>query len=139
MIEAALTRAVEGWLEPIVQGGQVIGQRRRYSDGLLRDLLRAEQREQERGRKRELEREAAETGGNAGNLRKWVRPRTLDEVRDSILGKLEAIEQRRCEEEEERAGAEWARWQRCWGAAGTGLEPARLPAITQGQQAGDER
>ena len=39
---AALHRAVEGWQEPIVRGGQVVAQRWRFSEGPLRDLLRAE-------------------------------------------------------------------------------------------------
>jgi hypothetical protein len=37
--QAAYERAVLGWEEPIVQGGQVVGTRRRYSDSLLRVLL----------------------------------------------------------------------------------------------------
>lgn len=36
---AAFTRAVEGWEEPVYQGGRMIGTRRRYSDSLLRLLL----------------------------------------------------------------------------------------------------
>ncbi|PZQ62931.1 MAG: hypothetical protein DI544_01710 [Sphingomonas taxi] len=36
---AAYTRAVEGWLEPIVYKGEVVGHRRRFSDAMLRLLL----------------------------------------------------------------------------------------------------
>jgi hypothetical protein len=36
---AAYARAVEGWLEPIVYKGEVVGHRRRYSDAMLRLLL----------------------------------------------------------------------------------------------------
>ncbi len=36
---AAYSRAVEGWLEPIVYKGEVVGHRRRYSDAMLRLLL----------------------------------------------------------------------------------------------------
>lgn len=36
---AALERAVEGWLEPIVYQGKVVAHRRRYSDAMLRLLL----------------------------------------------------------------------------------------------------
>ena len=37
--QAAYERAVLGWEEPIVQGGRVVGTKRRYSDSLLRLLL----------------------------------------------------------------------------------------------------
>jgi hypothetical protein len=37
--QAAYERAVLGWEEPIVQGGKVVGVKRRYSDSLLRMLL----------------------------------------------------------------------------------------------------
>ena len=37
--QAAFERAVLGWEEPIVQGGQVVGRRWRYSESLLRALL----------------------------------------------------------------------------------------------------
>lgn len=37
--EAAFRRAVEGWDEPVFQGGRQVGVRRRYSDNLLRLLL----------------------------------------------------------------------------------------------------
>jgi hypothetical protein len=77
VITAALQRAVEGWDEPIVQGGKVVAYRRRYSDGLLRDLLRAER-----------ERAAAAEKVQAG---RYSRRRTLAEVQASILRKVEAI------------------------------------------------
>lgn len=37
--QAAYQRAVIGWDEPIVQGGKLVGHKRRYSDSLLRLLL----------------------------------------------------------------------------------------------------
>lgn len=37
--QIAWERAVEGWDEPVVYGGQVVATRRRYSDALLRTLL----------------------------------------------------------------------------------------------------
>lgn len=43
VIDAALARAVEGWDEPIVHNGQIVGYRKVYSEGLLRDLLKDEQ------------------------------------------------------------------------------------------------
>jgi hypothetical protein len=39
---AAYERAVTGWLEPIVYKGEIVGQRRRYSDAMLRLLLQRE-------------------------------------------------------------------------------------------------
>lgn len=39
---SAFTRAVEGWLEPIVHAGKIVGHRRRYSDAMLRLLLQRE-------------------------------------------------------------------------------------------------
>lgn len=102
MIAAALERAVEGWDEPIVQGGAVVAYRRRYSDGLLRDLLRAERAQAEGERK-------------AAGAKRWQRPRTLDEVRGSILRKVEAIRRHQGEEEAEDQRVTWARWRECWG------------------------
>lgn len=37
--EAAFRRAVEGWDEPVFQGGRQVGVKRRYSDNLLRMLI----------------------------------------------------------------------------------------------------
>lgn len=71
--QAAFERAVYGVEEPVVRYGKIVAVRRRYSDGLLRLLL-----EQEAGR-----RDAADR----------PRTRTLDEVRDSILAKLTAMDE----------------------------------------------
>ncbi len=101
--EVAYARAVEGWEEPIVQGGHVVGTRWRFSEGALRDLLRAE-----------LARETAK----AKSEPTWRRPRSLDEMRDSILGKLEAFDAQRTEDAAAEQEAEWARAQRCWGEMG---------------------
>lgn len=40
--QIAYERAVEGWEEPIIVAGKVVGTRRRFSERLLSDLLRAE-------------------------------------------------------------------------------------------------
>lgn len=37
--QEAMRRAVEGWEEPVYQGGKLVGYKRRYSDGLLRTML----------------------------------------------------------------------------------------------------
>ncbi|MBF0098390.1 MAG: hypothetical protein HQM04_13305 [Magnetococcales bacterium] len=42
---AAHQRAVDGWLEPIFQGGELVGHARRYSDSLLLALLKAKRPE----------------------------------------------------------------------------------------------
>jgi hypothetical protein len=49
---AAYQRAVEGWLEPIVYKGEVVGQRRRFSDAMLRLLLQREDARAAPGRAR---------------------------------------------------------------------------------------
>jgi hypothetical protein len=91
VIDVAWERAVEGWTEPVVQNGQVVGERWRFAQGLMRELLR-----------HELAAQAAST-----KLKPWQRPRSLDDVRDSILRKLEAIERRRLQEEAEARGEVW--------------------------------
>jgi hypothetical protein len=65
-------------------------------------------------------RRAAEAG--AQKLAKWQRPRTLDEMGDSILRKLEAFDAKRVEEEEMQHAAEAERWRQCWGRFGSGEE-----------------
>ena len=113
LAEAAYARAVEGWDEPIVQGGQVVATRRRYSDGLLRDLLRREWAQVEA----RTARTTASAEQSAG--RGWQpRPRSLDEVRDSIIRKLQAIERQRWNEEAERDAGDWLRWREMWGGGG---------------------
>jgi hypothetical protein len=72
--------------------------------------------------------------GGPRSRRQWARPRTLDEVRGSILRKLEAIEgARRKEQESEPTGdggdetpADWRR----------GRLPAALPAALPGSRDG---
>ncbi|MEH3047460.1 hypothetical protein [Sphingomonas adhaesiva] len=59
---AALERAVEGWLEPIMYKGEVVAHRRRYSDAMLRLLLLREDARKVTpppGRRSDLRREAA--------------------------------------------------------------------------------
>ncbi|MES2444864.1 MAG: hypothetical protein V4574_18735 [Pseudomonadota bacterium] len=94
VIGAALARAVEGWDEPIVQGGDVVAYRRRFSDGLLRDLLRAE-----------LARvgETRQAGVD------------FDAAKASILRKIEAIERHDDKVAAEAQRAAWTRWRESWG------------------------
>lgn len=89
--EAARQRAIEGWEEPVFQGGKLVGHRRRWSDALLRDML-----------KRPAAAVPASPAPAVPTRReRWQRPKTLDEVRESILTKLEAFD--RQDREEERA------------------------------------
>lgn len=78
--EAAYVRAVEGWEEPIVHRGQVIGYRRRFSDVLTKTLLQ------------QTTAAPARRGGH-------VAPRLTDEEVSASLAKkldaLDAIERRK--------------------------------------------
>ncbi len=74
--QVAWERAVEGWDEAIVHGGQVTGTRRRYSETLLRALLVREQAA------RQAERvAAAKAGAKAGSVPEFA---TADET-DAVL------------------------------------------------------
>ncbi|MDB5678990.1 hypothetical protein [Sphingomonas bacterium] len=84
--QAAAERGVSGIEEPVWHAGRVVGTRRRYSDGLLKDLLAA-QRKRIAG-----EAAAAAAATPEPKLKPWQRPRTLDEVRDSILEKLSNLD-----------------------------------------------
>lgn len=113
VLEAAYARAVEGWDEPVWQGGAVVGMRRRFSEGLLRDLL-----------KRELAAEKAAGGGK--KLEKWRRVRTPEEVTQSILTKLSNFDRQREEQEAAQQAADWARSRACWGEMSLGLAGVSL-------------
>ena len=78
------------------QHRQVIGQRRRYSDGLLRDLLR---HEQARGR------------GQGGAP-------DVEQMRASILRKIEAIERHDARDAAARHAREAERAARAWAEMG---------------------
>lgn len=152
VIEAALARAVEGWDEPIVHGGQIVGQRRRYSDTLLRMLLARElaaesggaakaaaaaapaaeaaavRPAKRRAGKRELQRLANEAAKAAGGAFILVAKR--EDTDAALLKKIEMIDKARAMEREELDEARWKRWRLGWAAAMSGrpvppLEPSR--------------
>lgn len=107
----AWQRAVEGVEQPFACGGEV-HVRRRYSDSLLRLLLQATDPKKygphpgfSRKRLRRWERKEMEREIRA-ELEAKRRPRTLDEMRDSILRKLGAIEAHR---EPEKLAAGWTK------------------------------
>ncbi|WP_375402731.1 hypothetical protein [uncultured Sphingomonas sp.] len=90
LAQAAFDRAVHGVEVAVHRNGKVVATHRRYSDGLLRFLI-------ERGDR------AAERSGQA-----WRKPKTLEEVQDSIITKLTAIEDVRAREDEEEKARERA-------------------------------
>lgn len=103
--QAAFERAVEGWEEPIVQGGQVVGHRRRYSDLLLRTLLAQSRaatavrtgRDARKDREK-LVRAAHEAARAAGGG--FYTDATAEETNAAILKKIDAIERHRKREAE---------------------------------------
>lgn len=107
VIEAALARAVDGWDEPIVFGGKVVGQKKRYSDGLLRDLLRAEQAR------------VVAAAAKADSASASRGARDLEGMRARILSQIAAIKRQRGAAADRGGdpvapGGDWERWKRCW-------------------------
>ena len=72
--EAAYMRAVEGWEEPIVHGGQVIGYKRRFSDTLTKTLL-----------------ERKDGSPKAGRARRGAAPMTDEEVTATLIKRLDRL------------------------------------------------
>ncbi len=104
VMEAVFERAVRGWSEPIVSGGAVIGERRRYSEGLLRDLLRIEMARAAKAAEADAERQSAAPD--------------IEAVRASILRKIEAIDAHEARETAKRQAADELRRRACWGHFG---------------------
>lgn len=107
VLEAAIARAVEGWDEPIVQGGKVVAYRKRYSDALMRDLLRAERGEDEvwnpgRGKR----------GWNARNQPQYA---TREETDAALNQKLDFLAERVRVRERRAQQEDWEDWKACWG------------------------
>ena len=86
----AWSRAVEGWEEPIVRGGEVVGVRRRYSEGLLRLLLQHERAEQRSGKLLAGEGQ----GVLDGKLVDLPRAATAEETDADMNGLLDRLERR---------------------------------------------
>lgn len=107
VIDAALARAVEGWDEPIIHGGQIVGYRKVYSEGLLRDLLKDEQARRAgdaaaAGKAAAVEVKLAEAA-LAGRS-------TEAELTEAILRGLAL----RAEQKREKAERQWERWRLGW-------------------------
>lgn len=113
--QAAYERAVLGWEEPIVQGGQVIGQRWRYSESLLRTLVLREQRAAGAAAPTAVA-SAAERAGARGRGTVHQKPVATREETNAALAKAIAGAQRRMAREAVIAQeAEWERWRASWG------------------------
>lgn len=105
--QVAWERAVEGWEEPVVVRGEVVGTRRRYSESLLRMLLR----EAHAARRLELAAEAK------------ARPRgpryATEEETDAHLNKLlDGLARRAKSEARVKALAQAEAWERMQAGAG---------------------
>ena len=86
--DAAFERAVRGQLQPLTRLGKVIGQRRQYSDSLLRFLIEREDRRELRAAQA-----VAPTRGGARGA-PIVKAATREETTEVILKKLEFVEKR---------------------------------------------
>lgn len=106
VLDAALARAVEGWDEPIVHGGEIVGYTKVYSEGLLRDLLKDEQ-----ARKAEA---AAADRAKAAEAEQPIVSQpsraTEAELADAILRGLTL----RAAQKREKAERMWERWRLGW-------------------------
>lgn len=108
VLAAAVARAVEGWDEPIVQGGKVVAWRKRYSDALMRDLLRAEQRVDEAWNPRNGSRGRPPGGGRAPRASGPAPVYASQEETDEALHKaLDAIEARVLRDAARKHAEDW--------------------------------
>ena len=113
--QAAYERAVLGWEEPIVQGGQVIGQRWRYSESLLRTLVLREQRAAGAAAPTAVA-GAAERAGARGRGTVYQKPVATREETNAALAKaIDGAQRRMAREAVIAQEAEWERWRASWG------------------------
>lgn len=111
MIEqVAWERAVEGWEEPVVVRGEVVGTRRRYSESLLRMLLGEAQKA------RRLEAAAEAKAATARGPRRA----TAEETDAALKKQLDALERRLRGEARVRQLARAEAWERMQREAGGG-------------------
>jgi hypothetical protein len=98
--QAAYERAVNGWDEPIIQGGKLVGHKRRYSDVLLKLLLQRQIDDAGRtlaanraaGSADDLIAEAERAAKAAGGF--FCTPATQAETDAALMKKLNAIARR---------------------------------------------
>lgn len=97
--QIAYERAVEGWDEDVVVRGEVVGTRRRFSERLLADLLKAELAARRAERVEEVKR---------GPQRRAISPEEIDA---RLIRKLDALARRQAAERRAAALAEVERWE----------------------------
>lgn len=113
--QIAYERAVEGWDEDVVVRGEVVGTRRRWSERLLADLLKAEQSARRLERVAEAKREPSDEPVSRTDMVKVLTDRLdLIEKRKKIQAQREAIE----------AAERWEAFVRAGGFVGMGSGPA---------------
>ncbi|MGN6377047.1 MAG: hypothetical protein ACTHMG_16040 [Sphingomonas sp.] len=105
--QAAYERAVLGWEEPVLHGGKVVANKRRYSDALLRLLI-------QRGAAAAEDLAGAQmpAGARVPAAATPYRRATQEETDAALMKKLDALERRLLQDPEEqaaRAAAERAR------------------------------
>lgn len=113
--QIAYERAVEGWDEDVVVRGEVVGTRRRWSERLLADLLKAEQAARKAERVAEAKRGPVEA------------PASREDMTKVLLKRIEFIEQRRkarARAEAIEAAERWEAFVRAGGFAGMGERDA---------------
>ena len=141
VLDAALERAIEGWVEPIVFGGNIIGERRRYSDSLLRALLlRDLQRERLAARtavaaasvkpksKKALVEHAYAAAKAAGGYFA-ARRATEEETNAALMKKLDAVERQMRMDAEDAAEAEAEAAAKARPIGDSRRAPRSLPAV----------
>lgn len=103
--QIAVDRAVNGVSEPVYHGGEVVGHRKRYSDSLMRDVLK---REDERlGTHKtpaELVADAQAAAHAAGGT--FSTRASIEEVRASLMTKLAALARRNAPADAFRYGSD---------------------------------
>lgn len=108
--QVAWERAVEGWEEPVVVRGEVVGTRRRYSESLLRMLL---------GEAQKARRTEAAAEAKAASAR-GVRRATPEETDAALNRQLDALARRLRAEARARQLARAEAWERMQREVGGG-------------------
>lgn len=144
VLDAALERAVNGWVEPVIAGGKVVGERRRYSDSLLRVLVQRETQAERAAAQGTAERmprsktaliERAQAAARAAGGYYSERYATEAETDAALIRKLDILAKRRWRDAADAQARDWARWRECWGAMGAaGVRP--VPIAPDGAVAG---
>lgn len=108
--QIAWERAVEGWEEPVVVRGELVGTRRRYSESLLRMLL---------GEAQKVRRSEAAAEARAAAAR-GPRRATREETNAELRKQLDALERRLRAKARAKRLAQAEAWERMQAEAGGG-------------------